>query len=1588
MNAIPSPFALTWRNLAGHPLRSLLTVLAITLGVAMVLAASIVGRAAGRGASELLDNGPHIGLEVVSRDDMPFDATVLDTLHASPDVERVTPSLWARAELVPGTVEGDTERETHELTLLGVNPESYAGLHEPELADGAFLDGPNTIVLPMAVAMDHGLSVGDQVVLKLGQRLETLTVAGRLQLEPGVTALAERRVAYTQLEIAQDLRSQRGQIGRVEVVLRPGAVPNRVKADLTRRLKDELATVLVTDDGGATFSAVAVRAGLGMVCTIILLTAAFVIANAFAMSITGRTCEIGILRALGMTRRQVMATVLAEGGLLGLTGAALGLPTGIGLAWVVMRMRGTLENAPFAVPWWGMVASVTMGLTVALIGALQPARRASRVSSLTALRTGSARSGPGWYERRGARVGGLLLLVLLLGLPATALVLQPDFFASFAFLGVGLAGLLLATVLVMPALVESVARLVRPILMRWFGTTGRLAADNLTRNWSRTVLTAAALTIGLTTIIASSALLTASLKGGLNAYFGLFHEDCVVIPDIPALLASGEVTIENSLDMPVNHRLDPALVEAVTELDVGAVVYYGFAPVPDNLSTFIGAPGVFVHPEVFLPLGNFDFFEGDADRALEMMRRGRALLLMPVTAERLGVGVGDAVPVRTPHGEVVFTVAGIGGTSTNFTVFSYADGEAYFDLSEPSWLGIVAPEGRDADATLTLARETIAPFEGVVVFDMRDSGVGGLLEVVDRLQMLLNALLLLAVVVAGLGVVNTMVINVSERGREIGLLRAVGATQRQVRQSVVIEAATLGLTAALIATVLGLILLALYAAIVLPNGATSVGMRVNWKTVSASLLPALRDLGLSAALSFGFGPLVAGLAAYYPARQAAAIDVVEVTRSGRVTIKRRNVRRASHRRRFLPTSLTWTLAWRSLAQHRLRAALTALAVALGTATVVAADVVSAALMNALAGSEDAQAFMTGLIEQLDVTLQMVGVGITLAAGFLMFNAFAMAVTQRRQQIGSLRTLGMGRRQVLRLVLIESLIVGGLGAALGLVAGPLLGRGSIALMKAIVGDGVFVFSAGAPSLSSLLRATALGLSIALLSALIPAWRAARISPLAALREEAQGITGARTFGRLAGIGACLVAALLVYLAVAPPGQWVEYPWDQTMAGALVLIWLVGWGLITPALIGALGLLARGPLTRRWGATGRLVADNVRRRRGRVTLTLLTVVVSLTMIIGMTGFIHLTGGELLIPTLKRFERLRAFVISPFDVSQGMAAYADLEQIALPPELVAELPRAVGDRARVMDEWRFTIVPELSFFSSSYFSLVADPEDVRFSGDVFFDFIEGDWETAMPLLDGGCGVLAPPMIASRNRVSVGETFAITGKDDAVQCTLAGIGRTFVNASIISLAAQDELYVTEPFLVHVAPLPGTDRAHLKADLTALLARYPGVTVMEPESMYAAQIEILELMPDMFNALLLLALVTAALGVVNTTVMSVAERQRELGLLRAVGATRRQVKRVVVGEAALLGVIGGGLGLVVGAGVVVIIAVTYGGNSWGVPDLDLWGAAWRSAQPALVNGLVGLFAAPLICSAAAWLPARSFVRGSAVAPPDIHHLS
>ncbi|MBN1583419.1 MAG: FtsX-like permease family protein, partial [Anaerolineae bacterium] len=934
-----------------------------------------------------------------------------------------------------------------------------------------------------------------------------------------------------------------------------------------------------------------------------------------------------------------------------------------------------------------------------------------------------------------------------------------------------------------------------------------------------------ALTVGLTTIVATSVILTVSLKGGLSAFFGLFHEDGMIIPDIPALLASGEITPENSMDI-AGRELDPGLIRAVEALDVGTLVHYGFVPLPAELSTIPGAPGLFVEPEIFLPLGNFDFFEGDADSALELMQRGRAMLLMPILADRVGVGVGDVVEVETSIGPIGFTVAGIGGTSTNFTVMSYADGERYFGLSVPSWLGIVLPDGGrvDVDDMLDQVEEAIAPYKDVVVFDMRDSGVGGMFEIIDQIQVLLNALLLLAVIVAGLGVVNTVVINVAERRREIALLRAVGATQRQVRQAVVAEAAVLGMTGALVAAVLGLVFLGLFVTVFLPNGAASVGIRNNWDMAANALLPALRDWVAASLFSAVVGPVVAALAAYYPAWQAAAMNVVEATRDEQVALKKSKARRCQKAEAIGTTRAASTLAramaWRNLRMHRARTLLSAISVGLGVAMIVATGVIQSGMRGAWESGENKMAFIS---DMSDVVFNGVGVIILVAAGFLIYNAFAMSVTQQQRQIGMLRSLGMTRAQVLRQVLAEAGYTGGLGTLGGLLGGPLLGRVVLAAMEQMGAQ----VGRGSVAWKGIVLGAAMGVGIALLSALLPARRAAQVPPLVALQGQIgkpANEPGGSPSWRF-GIGILVLAILIAYLAIAPPGEWSgkHQPWDWIMVLVLWMVWLSGLGLIVPELLGGAVRVLRKPLARLGGTVGRLIGDCLTRAPGRTTLTALTFGVGLMMMVGTAGIVSFSNDVLLSRLAEKALQQAVWIIYPFNRTSGMGQISafDMDAPGIDDAVWADVQRLAEKRA-IVDPIYMVVVPEVSSPMPGFPSIVIHDLDHLRSGH--FDLLEGDWVEALRFMQQGCGLLLTPATAGRHRVSVGDRLVVTGRSGLVACTVAGIGAGgFAPMTLIGPGGEDDFVAAgdSPDSLSVRPLPGTDAAVLEADLDALNAQY-----------------------------------------------------------------------------------------------------------------------------------------------------------------------
>ncbi len=679
-----------------------------------------------------------------------------------------------------------------------------------------------------------------------------------------------------------------------------------------------------------------------------------------------------------------------------------------------------------------------------------------------------------------------------------------------------------------------------------------------------------------------------------------------------------------------------------------------------------------------------------------------------------------------------------------------------------------------------------------------------------------------------------------------------------------------------------------------------------------------------------------------------------------------------------------TLALRNLLTYRLRTLFSALIISLGVAMTLATEIVSSALFDAInqVGDGDLQITHGFVVEQFGLMLSGVSGVLIAATAFLIFNTFVMTITQRRRQIGLLRALGMTRQQTLRLVLLEAFLVGIIGVAIGLLLGPFIGQGIISMLRLLAGE-FMSFGESTSTLSTWLVAIGLGLGVTLLAVYFPAREAAKISPLAALHDREHGIWSLRpkkfpvfnnSLASPEAVAFFAILALFTYLAVSPPGEWAFPPWNAWLTGLFLLVWLASLGVLLPALIRGIGWLAQ----RWWGrrsANGRLAADNLTRAPTRAALTTLTLAIGLTTIVGLTGIMTFTFDDLFGYTFNEMARQEMWAVFPFDLEQGIAGLSGVDALMLPPEQIDVFVAEIGAQADITPI-RFASVPELSFMGRNYFTFVADPAALQ---DGFFTMIAGDWETAVPLMESGCGALVTPAVAQRNGLKVGDTFTITGAHGPASCTLAGIGAGFVNASIVGSAAAEMVGATGVVSLVITPALHADLHALIDEMQAIADRSDKTFVTSMRS-YASLIdEVVFLFGIAMNGILLLAILAATLGVVNTMMMSVQERRQELGLLRTIGGTRRQVTAVVTGEAMLLGLAGGLFGLLAGAGIIIIVVVTYGGNPWGVPNLAVWPAAGRTLLPALRNGLVGLLCLPLVSAAAARWPAKGLLKGTAV---------
>ncbi|MGI5371481.1 ABC transporter permease [Streptomyces iakyrus] len=570
---------------------------------------------------------------------------------------------------------------------------------------------------------------------------------------------------------------------------------------------------------------------------IAVLVGVFLIVNTFSMLIAQRTRELGLLRALGADRRQVRNSVLTEALLLGLVGSTLGLAAGIGLAAGLIGLMGLLgmniDADEMEIGWATPVAAYVVGLGVTFVAAYLPARRAAGVSPMAALSDAEV-AGVGRPLRVRAVAGAVVGAAGAAALAGCAVSRQTSSAASL--LGLGVVLTLIATVIAGPLLVRPVIRVLGGAFPALFGSIGRMSQRNALRNPRRTGATAAALMVGI------------ALVGGMSVAS-------------ESMTASFDRQIDKTLgaDFVVQNSNFQPFPQEVTEKvrgteGVGLVVRGRFTPVavrlPDGDRVETTAAGY--DPRID-EVANITYAQGDSAAALASGH----LAMDRDFARDHGVRVGSTLPVRFPAGRSAELTVGAltdqdsaeGFGTQGGLFFGMGTLERYAPGGQDSALYVNAASGTGDGELRGNLEETLDPYPQVQVRDLADYKQ----LVQDQIAVLLYlvyALLGLAIIIAVLGVVNTLALSVVERTREIGLLRAIGLARRQLRRMIRLESVVIAVFGAVLGLVLGLVWGVCTQQVLALQGMTALA--IPWLTivlvvvgsavvgVVAALLPALR----------------------------------------------------------------------------------------------------------------------------------------------------------------------------------------------------------------------------------------------------------------------------------------------------------------------------------------------------------------------------------------------------------------------------------------------------------------------------------------------------------------------------------------------------------------------------------------------------------------------------------------------------------------------------------------------------------------------------------------------------------------------------
>jgi putative ABC transport system permease protein len=829
-------FKLTIKELAAHKLRLLTTAFAVLLGVAFMAGTLVFTDTIGATYDSALakaDEGVDAYVRTPSEIDLGYgepgprlDANLARRVAEVDGVDEFALRINGYAQVVgrDGKPVGDISKSpafgTNWVTIDELNPYKLSSGHAPT-NDGE-------IVIDKASAEKAGYQPGDVVTVVTKQQPRQFTIAGIAKFGTNDSPAGATAVLFTDAT-ATELLGAPGQADGIAVTADDGVSQGELAAAVQAAVGGDVEVItgatLIEENQRLLGADLAGFATIMMVFAFVaVFVGAFIINNTFSITVAQRTRDMAMLRAIGASGRQVKRSVLVEALVVGVLASAVGLAAGIGVGAGLRQLMSAfgfdMPDGPTVIAAGSMITSFAVGVGVTVLSAWLPARRAAKIAPIAALRDVSVdRSGRS--ARRaitGAVITGAGVAALMVGLGG-----------ELALVGVGALAIFIGVAVLGPVLARPVSN-VFGIPLRMRGLSGELATRNATRNPKRTARTAASLMIGVAlvgfiTVFAAST--KTSIAGSLETEFtgshiiqtGGWDNSTGLTPDLAAALRRTD-----GVDVVTQARVSPAIIDGR-----GIELFYAFDATTVD--------------EVF-KLGSVD---GDLDSL-----GPDGIAVSSEYAEDHGWTLGTQVPATFPSGDTTFVVEAIYTSGSDWV------GPMFVDLD-----GLRANGGDELDYRLYVAGDEDAitnVADGYASAQVLDKD--GFLDVVngdiDTMLGLFYALLMLAVVIALLGIANTLALSIFERTRELGLLRAVGMGRSQVRSTVRWESIII----AVFGTTLGL----------------AIGTFFGWAIVQALADEGIDTLTVpvgSLLVVTGIAAVAGAAAAVMPARRAAKLDVLK-----------------------------------------------------------------------------------------------------------------------------------------------------------------------------------------------------------------------------------------------------------------------------------------------------------------------------------------------------------------------------------------------------------------------------------------------------------------------------------------------------------------------------------------------------------------------------------------------------------------------------------------------------------------------------------------------------------------------------------------